>query len=729
MNKLVPLLLVFALARIAGAGEEPPGEPSDYRALTEYCVLRDTYLLDWDIDPDRPLQKAVVAWRLILARSDATQVFTSLFAEAKPAGKFYALCGLWVSDSKVFARLAPSLIESKESVRLTRGCSHSGGLEEAVGSLVSNPQAVRLRGPQDSLAALRARDPQARGTKEILDVVGGGIPDVLRASSFGSNRKGIEALPADQREVGVWVQRLATLGKGSADLEDLLFEGDKDLEPILAGLRCFGPAVAPHLSALLKHASLGVRLRALQALGYLRVDSLGQAVHTLAPALAELTGDSNPQVSSMAVSVLRRQGPWAGAATPGLLAVLARVVAEPSSEAQEGLEERGLEVVGVLAEIRPPRIDALKGLLRHANSEIVLTAAGALSDLGPRAAPTVSEFVRLLGSKDGEVRSYAALRLGSMDDDERLPASAITALVGCLNDPEEEVRARVAEALGDIGPRAREALPRLRALLRDPEPRARICACVALWNVGQETVGLPLLAELAVRGRLFEGESEESSRRLTKSAESGLQSFAREAKGREALLAYGTNRSSADPAAAQALRAIGSGGVEGKSLAARLRQVVAEDFGDGVRVAAAESLFDLTGNCDEALRLHRERLRGDDPSLASESGWAVQRYEKRAQEALAEVLVAFKRFPADLAEPLTHFCRDLGPAATSAIPALVSCLEHGEEADQLRSCAALASMGKLARKALPALRRLAKLKGPDSWVAYKAQEAAAAISK
>ncbi len=71
------------------------------------------------------------------------------------------------------------------------------------------------------------------------------------------------------------------------------------------------------------------------------------------------------------------------------------------------------------------------------------------------------------GRDAAEVRWNAAIVLGVIGEP---AASAVPALTAALEDPERLVRVSAADALGKIGPAARDAVPRMAALLQTDEP-------------------------------------------------------------------------------------------------------------------------------------------------------------------------------------------------------------------------------------------------------------------
>ena len=104
-------------------------------------------------------------------------------------------------------------------------------------------------------------------------------------------------------------------------------------------------------------------------------------------------------------------------------------------------------------------------------SEVLrLESAYALGDLGEQAVPNLIDRLT-----DNFIGPYAALALGAGDE------TAIPALTSVLNNSDDNVRARAAHSLGDLG--RTTAGPSLLSVLDDPAPRVRRNAAESLGNI------------------------------------------------------------------------------------------------------------------------------------------------------------------------------------------------------------------------------------------------------
>jgi len=121
-----------------------------------------------------------------------------------------------------------------------------------------------------------------------------------------------------------------------------------------------------------------------------------------------------------------------------------------------------------------PIVPTLVAALKDENPAIRSSAAWALSDLGARTPPEViNVLVAQLGAPDVD-RGAAFARIG---------APAVPALVRALKAEDPKVQTRAASALGQIGGRARAALPELRGLARSQNVRVALEASAAAARV------------------------------------------------------------------------------------------------------------------------------------------------------------------------------------------------------------------------------------------------------
>jgi HEAT repeat protein len=191
-------------------------------------------------------------------------------------------------------------------------------------------------------------------------------------------------------------------------------------------------------------------------------------------ALLEARKDSDIRVHRRAVAGLVRVG---APAVPGLLAAL------PSGRDRAQT---------ALVRIGEPAVPALVEALR--DPALALSVIPVLGALGPGARAAVPDLIGVLQDRQSkaDLRIRAARALGAIGPvpgseegpgkppEEPDPASA--ALAGALADSNEQLREAVAEALGEIGPAAQDAVPDLLALrARD----RRLPSHFVLWALGR----------------------------------------------------------------------------------------------------------------------------------------------------------------------------------------------------------------------------------------------------
>ncbi len=156
-----------------------------------------------------------------------------------------------------------------------------------------------------------------------------------------------------------------------------------------------------------------------------------------------------------------------GAEAVPVLIDLLRAGDGPGATETRLLAALALGHVGAAAE---PAVPALTEALADPSPDVRLAAAEALARVGPAAKGAVPGMAALLKEEQPArvVRALKALR--------RLPGvnhEAIPAFLEATRHADAEVRENAAEALGECGPAAREALPALRTLRNDPNEKVR----------------------------------------------------------------------------------------------------------------------------------------------------------------------------------------------------------------------------------------------------------------
>ena len=209
------------------------------------------------------------------------------------------------------------------------------------------------------------------------------------------------------------------------------------------------------------------------------------------------------------------------AAPPEVRERLEAIIEEPrlkeALKAGEGnLWRAAVLTRGTLGRATQDELPRLVGLLKDENPEVravAVLALGNMSEAAREQAPLLIELLKdadpdaraavamvlnpgealaLLKHSDREVRTTAVQALGNMKEAAR---EHVPHLVGLLKDP--SVREAAVAALGNMGAGAREHAPRIAGLLNDPDDGVRRAAAVVLGNMGEAArEHAPRLAEL-----------------------------------------------------------------------------------------------------------------------------------------------------------------------------------------------------------------------------------------
>lgn len=126
----------------------------------------------------------------------------------------------------------------------------------------------------------------------------------------------------------------------------------------------------------------------------------------------------------------------------------------------------------------PATVDELVTALNSRDGWLRLCALERLAELGAAAVPAIPALVKRI--ENGDEQAAGTLSAVSKSSPDR----AVTLLMDALGNSSADVRWRVAELLGEIGPQAKTAIPVLTRKLDDPEPRVVGHAAIALRKVG-----------------------------------------------------------------------------------------------------------------------------------------------------------------------------------------------------------------------------------------------------
>ena len=139
--------------------------------------------------------------------------------------------------------------------------------------------------------------------------------------------------------------------------------------------------------------------------------------------------------------------------------------------------------------------------LKDKDSDIRRAASKELSELGPEAKSAVPDLIKAMRDKDLFVRRYSAEALGNVGPDAK---SAIPTLAAAMNDEKKEVAEAAVDALGKFG---HESLAALTSALKDPnkDPNVRRKAAIGLGQIGLRARGaVPAMTDI-LRGKVKPG--------------------------------------------------------------------------------------------------------------------------------------------------------------------------------------------------------------------------------
>jgi HEAT repeat protein len=245
------------------------------------------------------------------------------------------------------------------------------------------------------------------------------------------------------RSATAWRRDLRESGEiGPAAAQKALADGKGDAVPVCAWL--LRPGHAPETP---------VRLRVADALR-----QMGKAASPAAAELVAALGDPEQQVRGVAAQAIGELAPDAPGAVPALVK---QFPDRDAIRAVARFKAAGAEAVGHLVP-----------LLQSENVDTRRQAVRALGKIGEPARPHLAAIIALTESDpEPGVQEQAAEALGDIGPS--VAAEAIPVLVRALKHPNEKVRGDAVRALGQMGPAARGVLAEVRAILNDPDERAR----------------------------------------------------------------------------------------------------------------------------------------------------------------------------------------------------------------------------------------------------------------
>jgi HEAT repeat protein len=271
-------------------------------------------------------------------------------------------------------------------------------------------------------------------------------------------------------------------------------------------------------------------------------------------------------------------------------AVASRLLGSP----QEDLRYWGSMIVSMRESDLGAAVPAMTKALHDSSAVVRHQCALALGGMGDAAQKAVPALVRVLGSKDLELRRKATASLAVLE----VGPEHLRAVLQILNATEDETtRVSACKILERMGPKGREALPSLRKMLEHLDERTRVAAARAVWHVGGDPgpVVAPLIASL-------EGEDSRFSALAT------LAEIGPAAKAAVPTVLLGLRHEWSE-IRAEAAFALGCIGVTSKEIVDALRLALQDDDVP-TRVAAATALWKLLRDGKEVVPTLVEVARG-----------------------------------------------------------------------------------------------------------------------
>jgi HEAT repeat protein len=203
-------------------------------------------------------------------------------------------------------------------------------------------------------------------------------------------------------------------------------------------------------------------------------------------------GTEDAEERSKAAFALGSMGEDARSAVPEL----ARVLTEDPDRACR------IEASLAMSKIAPACADAVPALAKGLSDPelfVRMNSAMALFRLKLEARPAVPELIRAvqddknktnLGAFHHTIQDMAGLALGRASAGTPDGVAALTDALAEVTSVES--RSHLARALGEVGPPARSAAPKLRALLTDDSTLVRESAAAALEKMGEQRESIPI---------------------------------------------------------------------------------------------------------------------------------------------------------------------------------------------------------------------------------------------
>jgi HEAT repeat protein len=290
------------------------------------------------------------------------------------------------------------------------------------------------------------------------------------------------------RDAGVRTRAAMALGQSGPDAKEALPEliealKDKHVDVRVAVVDAIGEMgaegkkAAPQLARLFHDSSARVREHVRVALA-----SIGAAA--IEPSCDAL-GEEKVEVRVDAIRTIMLFGPVAKKAVPALRHAMKDEEHRIRSAAAEALGKMGLDA----AEAVPELLNSLRDTNRVVHEKVV----GALILMTMAGVPDLLEKVRKAENKDVWLAPLLQANLAVK------AVNPLTPLLKDLTDKDPQLRSKAALALGTLGPIASPALPALIKALEDEDVQVRLSVAMAIARIQRSKVEVNLAVRRALR--------------------------------------------------------------------------------------------------------------------------------------------------------------------------------------------------------------------------------------
>jgi HEAT repeat protein len=486
----------------------------------------------------------------------------------------------------------------------------------------------------------RSNDPSARlRALKKLEQLGGGAAPAVPALIAGLSDRDAEV----RREIAEVLYRIgAPAHLAVPALLANLNDPDKGVRAAAAwALSVAKPDPKLAMPALIANLRAGPERRCLVA-----VNALAALGEPAVPPLIELLNVKDEPLRARAASALGEIGPPARGAIPALIELLRL----PDRETREN-------VATALAGIGPEAVEPLTQALRDRDPKVRGGAAFALEKLGAQAKPAIPALVAALSDPDPPDdprpprtpgfedfrRDGAPQALGFHAALRAIGAPALPALLQQLDAPERRARVVALKAIEFLWDDAQPAVPRLIALLGDPDVRGE--AASALGGLGAREAIPPLLAALNDPDPHFRARAAENLGRIGWERQFGQYSSRTLARGAIKPLAAALKDSDAGVRAAAA-RALDDIGTEAAAVIPDLAAALSDPAPD-VQLAAIRAFRRIGKIPAESRGLLVAWLKHPDPRLRRAAANAIHAKGLNDGSTIPALVAALKDKDAD----------------------------------------------------------------------------------